>query len=65
MTDTPEPHTPSIPAEWAPALAHSRYLRQLVETRPEITDWLREQAERDLDLPLMEPGFNLYLQDSA
>lgn len=61
MTDTPEPRNPSIPAEWAPALAHSRYLRQLVETRPEITDWLREQAERDLDLPLMEE----FLQSDA
>ena len=61
MTDTPAPHNPSIPSEWAPALEHSRYLRQLVETRPEITDWLREQAERDLDLPLMEE----FLQSDA
>ncbi|MBP8162531.1 MAG: bifunctional [glutamate--ammonia ligase]-adenylyl-L-tyrosine phosphorylase/[glutamate--ammonia-ligase] adenylyltransferase [Propionivibrio sp.] len=54
MTDTPESSPASFPAEWQPALAHSRYLRQLIESRPEIVVWLNDQADSALDSILME-----------
>ncbi|MBP6709751.1 MAG: bifunctional glutamine synthetase adenylyltransferase/deadenyltransferase, partial [Propionivibrio sp.] len=54
MTDTPESNSASFPAEWQPALAHSRYLRQLIESRPEIAVWLTDHADGALDSALME-----------
>ncbi len=38
------PETP----QWQPALAHSRYLRQLLEAQPAIDTWLAEHACRPL-----------------
>ncbi len=35
---------PRFPSRWQLALTHSRYLRQLLEARPEIADWLDEHA---------------------
>ncbi len=50
MTDTPEnPHLP----EWQGALKHSRYLRQLLEARPEVGLWLKQHASGQLDRGLM------------
>lgn len=43
----------SLPSDWHRALTHSRYLRQLLEARPEIADWLREKAARPVDQSLM------------
>jgi glutamate-ammonia-ligase adenylyltransferase len=47
--------TNSKPAhpEWQAALAHSRYLRQLLEARPEIETWLDEQVCQPVDAALM------------
>jgi glutamate-ammonia-ligase adenylyltransferase len=42
-----------LPPEWQPALMHSRYLRQLLEARPEIVTWLHDHADRPLDGGLM------------
>ena len=42
-----------LPREWQPALAHSRYLRHLLEARPEIVAWLREHAEQPVGATLM------------
>ena len=53
MTLTPDA---PLPPEWEPALAHSRYLRQLLEARPEIISWLKEHAARPVDSGLMR-GF--------
>ena len=39
--------------QWQTALAHSRYLRQLLEARPEIDAWLEEHASRPVDSELM------------
>ncbi len=50
MTDTPET---TYPPEWQPALAHSRYLRHLLEARPDVKTWLHELADRELDSALM------------
>ncbi|MBI4741312.1 MAG: bifunctional [glutamate--ammonia ligase]-adenylyl-L-tyrosine phosphorylase/[glutamate--ammonia-ligase] adenylyltransferase [Betaproteobacteria bacterium] len=38
---------------WQPAVAHSCYLRQLLNTRPEIRDWLIEHAAQPVDSDLM------------
>ncbi|MBI2306676.1 MAG: bifunctional [glutamate--ammonia ligase]-adenylyl-L-tyrosine phosphorylase/[glutamate--ammonia-ligase] adenylyltransferase [Rhodocyclales bacterium] len=38
--DTPA----SFPAAWQPALAHSRFLRQLLAARPAVADWLAANA---------------------
>ena len=50
MTDAAESLFPSA---WTPALTHSRYLRQLLETQPEIVRWLKEHADRPLESTLM------------
>jgi glutamate-ammonia-ligase adenylyltransferase len=50
MTPTPDN---SLPPEWRAALTHSRYLRQLLDARPEIALWLRDHAGRSLDSELM------------
>ena len=61
MTDTPASIQPSLPAQWQRALAHSRYLRQLLEARPEIVDWLNDHADIKLDAALLQK----FLQDEA
>jgi len=38
----------SFPNTWQPALAHSRYLRQLLSTRPDVADWLFDHANAPL-----------------
>ena len=38
---------------WQPALAHSHYLRQLLEARPEIAAWLSEHAGQPVGSELM------------
>ncbi len=38
---------------WQPAVAHSCYLRQLLNTRPEIRDWLIAHAAQPVDSDLM------------
>ena len=50
MTDLP---SPPLPPQWQTALAHSRYLRQLLSARPQIADWLQAHADRALDSTLM------------
>ncbi len=51
MTDAQEP---TIPNAWQPALAHSRFLRQLLATRPDVVDWLNNQAEAPLNAGHMQ-----------
>ena len=58
MTDLPD-NPP--PPEWQPALTHSRYLRQLLESRPQIALWLKATANRALDRELM----NEFLRSEA
>ncbi|MBL8416360.1 MAG: bifunctional [glutamate--ammonia ligase]-adenylyl-L-tyrosine phosphorylase/[glutamate--ammonia-ligase] adenylyltransferase [Propionivibrio sp.] len=55
-----KPNNP-LPSAWQPALTHSRYLRQLLEARPEIVTWLHEHAARPLDGELMRE----FLQTAA
>ena len=43
----------TYPAAWQAPLKHSRYLRQLLEARPEIGDWLKTHADRPFDPVLM------------
>ena len=50
-----------LPTEWQAALAHSRYLRQLLGAQPQIADWLQANAERALDSELMRE----FLRDEA
>lgn len=53
-TDTaPTPTMPTMPAEWQPALAHSFYLRQLLDTRPDVAAWLTEHWRQPLDMQAM------------
>ncbi|MEI7612293.1 MAG: bifunctional [glutamate--ammonia ligase]-adenylyl-L-tyrosine phosphorylase/[glutamate--ammonia-ligase] adenylyltransferase [Betaproteobacteria bacterium] len=49
--DTTMTHTPNtpFPQAWEPALAHSRYLRQLLAARPAIASWLEESVSRPVD----------------
>ncbi|MBK7425181.1 MAG: bifunctional [glutamate--ammonia ligase]-adenylyl-L-tyrosine phosphorylase/[glutamate--ammonia-ligase] adenylyltransferase [Propionivibrio sp.] len=58
MTDTPDN---PLPPAWQPALTHSRYLRHLLDARPEIITWLHEHAGRPLDGGLMRE----FLQTTA
>lgn len=44
MSDTHASPSP-FPETWQPALTHSRYLRQLLATRPDVVDWLRDHAD--------------------
>ena len=48
-------NTDLSPAEqhWQPALTHSRYLRQLLEARPEIATWLGTHASQPVGAELM------------
>ena len=50
MTDLPES---ALPPAWQAALTHSRYLRQLLEARPEVAIWLNGNASRAADSRLM------------
>jgi len=50
MTDLPES---ALPPAWHAALTHSRYLRQLLEARPEVAIWLEKNASRAVDSRLM------------
>ena len=43
----------AFPPEWTLGLTHSRYLRQLLEGRPEVADWLKTVEDRSLDSGLM------------
>ena len=56
MTDTSDAsdtsNSPMAP-EWQAALDHSRYLRQLLEARPELVDWLRINTAQRVDHGLM------------
>ena len=45
MTDAQETVFPSA---WQPALAHSRFLRQLLAARQDVVDWLESHAEAPL-----------------
>lgn len=40
---------PVFPPAWHSALTHSRYLRQLLNSRPEIREWLAERADTPVD----------------
>ena len=42
-----------LPTEWNAALTHSAWLRQQLDARPEIADWLIENTENPLDSRLM------------
>ena len=44
---------PAFPPEWHPALAHSFYLRQLLDTRPELVNWLLEHWQAPVDAAAM------------
>ncbi|WP_301102294.1 bifunctional [glutamate--ammonia ligase]-adenylyl-L-tyrosine phosphorylase/[glutamate--ammonia-ligase] adenylyltransferase [Propionivibrio sp.] len=48
-----EIHDTSPSPKWQSALTHSRYLRQLLDARPEIAIWLKQHAERCIDGKLM------------
>ena len=50
MTDTAQN---PLPPAWHRALTHSRYLRQLLEARPDVALWLKDLGERRLDRELM------------
>ena len=50
MTDA---QTSTFPSSWQPALTHSRFLRQLLATRPDVVDWLHGR------------GLEFYLETNA
>ena len=41
------------PPEWQTALRHSRYLRQLIEARQDVAEWLKEHTDAAFDNRLM------------
>ena len=45
---------PTFPNTWQPALAHSRFLRQLLATRADVVDWLHGHAEARLNAGHMQ-----------
>ncbi|MBA3998710.1 MAG: bifunctional [glutamate--ammonia ligase]-adenylyl-L-tyrosine phosphorylase/[glutamate--ammonia-ligase] adenylyltransferase [Candidatus Accumulibacter sp.] len=60
MTSSASHDTPTAPvplhdpaAPWPAALAHSRWLRQLLAGRPEVADWLAMHAARPFDATAM------------
>ena len=55
MSDTPDisPDT-RFPPDWHAALAHSHYLRRLLDSRPELADWLKAHADKAIDGALMK-----------
>ncbi|MFB0935510.1 MAG: bifunctional [glutamate--ammonia ligase]-adenylyl-L-tyrosine phosphorylase/[glutamate--ammonia-ligase] adenylyltransferase [Propionivibrio sp.] len=55
MTDARDSMQNAIfPDTWQPALTHSRFLRQLLSTRPDVVDWLRGHVEAPLDAAHMQ-----------
>ncbi|SDH81880.1 bifunctional [glutamate--ammonia ligase]-adenylyl-L-tyrosine phosphorylase/[glutamate--ammonia-ligase] adenylyltransferase [Propionivibrio dicarboxylicus] len=44
----------AAPPEWQPALAHSFYLRQVLDTRPELVSWLLEHWQAPVDAATMQ-----------
>jgi glutamate-ammonia-ligase adenylyltransferase len=46
------PH--ELPGQWQPALTHSRFLRQLLGSRPAVTDWLAENAAAPISAATMQ-----------
>jgi glutamate-ammonia-ligase adenylyltransferase len=46
------PH--ELPGQWQPALTHSRFLRQLLGSRPAVTDWLVENAAAPISAATMQ-----------
>ena len=55
MTDTPPTAPPcTLPPEWQPALTHSFYLRQLLDARPEIGQWLADRWRQPIDAATMQ-----------
>ncbi|MDQ5877553.1 MAG: [glutamine synthetase] adenylyltransferase / [glutamine synthetase]-adenylyl-L-tyrosine, partial [Pseudomonadota bacterium] len=49
--DTP---ASTLPARWAAATCHSRYLRQLLDSRPAVADWLVRHADQPVPATLMQ-----------
>ncbi len=46
------PH--ELPGQWQPALTHSRFLRQLLGSRPVVADWLAENAAAPISAATMQ-----------
>jgi glutamate-ammonia-ligase adenylyltransferase len=46
------PH--ELPGQWQPALTHSRFLRQLLGSRPVVADWLTENAAAPISAATMQ-----------
>ena len=44
MSQPTDPTLAAFPAGWQPALAHSRFLRQLLAARPAVAEWLLANA---------------------
>lgn len=40
--------------DWQPALTHSFYLRQLLDTRPDVARWLNEHWRHAIDTATMQ-----------
>ena len=55
MTDqtTPTISRPVMPAAWQAALDLSPFLQRLLETRPEVTNWLHDHVEQPIDRATM------------
>jgi len=58
MNDTNEIRYPD---GWQPALTHSRFLRQLLSTRPEVVEWVKTYA----DAPLCAEAMHNFLAGTA
>ena len=43
-----------FPAAWQAALAHSRFLRQMLTARPDVVDWLREHDREPVSAERMQ-----------
>ena len=46
------PH--ELPGQWQPALTHSRFLRQLLGSRPVVADWLTENSAAPISAATMQ-----------
>lgn len=55
-TNAPSVDTSTLQAPWTTARAHSRYLDTLLNSRPEIAEWLATQVDRPLTRQQMD-GF--------
>ena len=51
---TASPTAPSFPAEWQAALAHSFYLRQLLDAHPEVAVWLSAHWQQPVSASVMQ-----------